>query len=198
MQASFDPMTIRRFGLILGAASLFGASGCTGGGSPTAERTVPVSFTGGFAIGANDYGRPVPLYAAMLGVTPTVFRAAFAGVRPDGAHAPTGAQQQANKAALMSVLAAYDVTNDRLDEVANYYRFDSSRGQTWPQRSAHAEAVVSGGRVIAIRILDAGVGYTQAPTATVPGYPNATLTASVAFTSSFATNGHVSAVTIAG
>jgi len=187
-------MRIRRIGLIVGAVSLLGVAGC--GGSSPARHSVPVSFSGGFVIGPDDYGRPVPLYAAMLGVSPDVFRRAFAGVRPDAAHAPSGAEQQTNKAALMSVLAAYGVGNDRLDEVANHYRFDSTRGQTWPQRAARAVAVVDGGTVVAIRILDPGVGYTRPPAVTVPGYPGTTLAATVAFTTDFATNGHISAVTI--
>ena len=41
---------------------------------------VPVKFSGEHELGPNDYGRPVPLLAAALGVTPEVFRKAFSGV----------------------------------------------------------------------------------------------------------------------
>jgi hypothetical protein len=191
-------MVGRLVAVLVTTTLLPGVAACGGSaGSASATRTVAVTVSGGFVLGADDYGRPVPLYASMLGVTPAVFRQAFAGVRPDTAHDPSAAQQQTNKGALMSVLAAYDVTNARLDEVANYYRFDGTRGQTWPHRAARVEAVVSGGRVVSVRILDAGAGCTQSPTLTVPGYPATTLTATVEFTRSFATNGQVAAVAIA-
>lgn len=181
----------------LGVASVIVGTGCTTSGSTPARRdVVAVTFVGGFEIGPNDYGRPVPLYASMLGVSPAVFRRAFGGVHPDAAHDPTNAQQQDNKAALMSVLAAYHVTNDELDRVANYYRFNSAVGQTWPHRPARAEAVVENGTVTSIRVLDGGAGYTTAPTVVIAGHPSVAAAARVVFTSSFATNGHIEAITL--
>jgi hypothetical protein len=162
----------------------------------SARHVVPVTLVGGFVIGANDYGRPVPLYASMLGVSPAVFRRAFSGVYPDAAHDPTSVQQQDNKAALMSVLAAYQITNDELDRVANYYRFNSVAGQTWPHRQARAEAVVENGRVTSIRVLDGGAGYTTAPAGVIAGQPSAAAVARVVFTTSFATNGHIGTITL--
>jgi hypothetical protein len=176
---------------------LAAAAGCASS-APSSDRTVPVSLVGGFQIGADDYGRPVPLYASMLGVTPDVFRRAFSGVRPDAAHSPTSARQQTNKSALMSVLGAYHVTNDQLDRVANYYRFNSAAGQTWPQRIARAEAVVKNGTITSIRVIDSGAGYTTAPTVVIAGFPSTTAVAHVVFTNDFATNGHIGAITMSG
>lgn len=170
--------------------SMLGLSGCSG----TPPRVVAVTFTGGFELAANDYGRPVPLYASMLGVSPNTFRQAFSGVRPDAGHDPSAAEQTANKSALLSVLVSYDVTNEQLDRVANYYRFDSTRGGTWPNRAASAEATVVDGRVVSVRITDAGVGYTQAPQVSIDGFPQTVTAAQVAFTTSFETNGHIASV----
>lgn len=159
------------------------------GGDTT--RTVPVTISGGFELHSNDYGRPVPLYASMLGVPPSVFRRAFSGVHPDPGHDPSTEDQQANKDALMSVLAPYGVTNDELDRVANYYRFDSTKGETWPHRAARAQATVKNGKVVAVRVLDAGVGYTYAPRVSIRGFPRARLVARVVFTEQFGTNGQI-------
>ena len=183
-------MKTRRLGGCALVLSLLGTSACTA----TSPRVVAVTFTGGFELGANDYGRPVPLYAAMLGVSPDTFRQAFSGVRPDPGHAPSVVEQTANKNALLSVLATHGVTNDQLDRVANYYRFDSTRGGSWPHRAASAEATVVDGKVVAVRITDAGVGYTQAPQVSIDGFPQASVTAQVAFTTSFETNGHIASV----
>lgn len=181
----------------LTGATVLAASACTASSrAPGASHVVAVTLTGGFEIGANDYGRPVPLYASMLGVTPDVFRRAFSGVHPDAAHDPTSAQQQDNKTALMSVLAAYHVSNDQLDRVANYYRFNSAAGQTWPHRQARVEAVVTNGTVTSVRVLDGGAGYTAAPTVVIKDLPSVTAVAHVVFTTDFATNGHIAAITL--
>ena len=156
-----------------------------------ATRTVPVTISGGFELHSNDYGRPVPLYASMLGVPPAVFRRAFSGVHPDPGHDPSTEDQQANKDALMSVLAPYGVTNDELDRVANYYRFDSTQGETWPHRGAKAEATVRNGKVVAVRMIDAGAGYTYPPKASIRGFPRARVAARIVFTKQFRTNGHL-------
>src|SRR5689334_4957929 len=47
-----------------------------------AETKVPVKFSEGHEIGKNDFGRPITLMAAALGVKPEVFRKAFSGVTP--------------------------------------------------------------------------------------------------------------------
>jgi hypothetical protein len=182
-------------GLPLGLAVVAGwTAAATHAASP--RRTVQVTLSGGFEIRSNDYGRPVPLYASMLGVSPDVFRQAFSGVHPDRGHAPTQAQQQANKDALLRVLGPYGVTNDAMDRVADYYRFDSSRGETWPRRAARAEATITGGKVTAIRVIDPGVGYTYPARVAVPGFPKVRATVELVFTRDFRTNGHVGRISL--
>src|SRR5262249_26765874 len=72
-----------------------------------AETKVPVTFSGGHEIGKNDFGRPVVLMAAALGVKPEVFREAFSGVTPARGRGPTGEEARKNKAALMKVLSPH-------------------------------------------------------------------------------------------
>ncbi|GAB1644691.1 hypothetical protein KRMM14A1259_51140 [Krasilnikovia sp. MM14-A1259] len=153
-----------------------------------------VTLSGGFELRSHDYGRPVPLYASMLGVEPDTFRQAFSGVHPDPSHDPSGAEQETNKAALLEVLAQHDVTNERLDEVANYYRFNDSKNETWPRRTAKVYAIVKDGKVTGFRLDDVGVGYTYPPTVSVSGHPEVRATVRLAFTKDFATNGHVESV----
>src|SRR5437016_5075268 len=80
---------------------------------------VPVVFNGGHDTDPRDHGRPVVLIAAALGVKPEVFREAFSHVHPagPGSGGPTDAEARKNKAALMSALGKYGITNDRLDTV---------------------------------------------------------------------------------
>ena len=66
---------------------------------------LPLIFSGGHDIGKNDYGRPVVLIAAALGVKPDEFRQAFSGVTPARGGPPSGAEARKNKEALMKVLA---------------------------------------------------------------------------------------------
>jgi hypothetical protein len=151
---------------------------------------VALTISGGFELHSNDYGRPVPLYASMLGVPPKVFRQAFSGVHPDPGHDPSTEDQQANKDALMSVLGPYGVTNDELDRVANYYRFDTTKGQTWRHRAAKAVVTVRNGKIVGVRVTDPGTGYTYTPQVSVRGFSGA-LKVRVVFTKRFGTNGHL-------
>ncbi len=84
------------------AATILAAASSPGWG---AEMIVPVQISEGHEIGKNDYGRPVVLIAAALGVKPDVFREAFSGVTPARGRGPTGEEARKNKAALMKVLA---------------------------------------------------------------------------------------------
>jgi hypothetical protein len=171
--------------------------------SPTASAaaarsaTVTVRVTGGHATDAHDHGRPVVLIAAALGVPTEVFRTAFDGVTPAaGGDAPDPAQVQANKAALLAVLAPYGVTNERLDEVSNHYRFQGSKGETWPQEAATATAVVRDGRVVSVTLVDGGSGYTSTPRITVPGVPGATIRVTLHHGTDFAANGAIERLTV--
>src|SRR3954470_19516070 len=109
--------------MVLGLAVLQSAE------ARAAEKDVPLVFSGGHTIGKQDFGRPVYLIAAGLGVKPEQFREAFGGVTPARGRGPTGAEPRRNKTALMKVLAPLGVTNERLDEVSNYYRFRPQDGE---------------------------------------------------------------------
>jgi hypothetical protein len=158
-----------------------------------------VIISGGYNTDPQDGGRPVVLIAAVLGVQTEVFRDAFSGVTPAGAGSsgPTSEEAQKNKAALMSVLAPYGITNERLDEVSNFYRYSGVKGQVWSRTAATATAIITNGVVTGIKITNPGAGYSSTPTITVMG-PNGkiTATATVTYTSDFKTNGSISSIVI--
>jgi hypothetical protein len=156
-----------------------------------------VVISGGFDTDPQDHGRPVVLIAAALGVPTEVFREAFSGVTPAGAGSsgPSKEEAQQNKAALLKVLAPYGTTNDRLDEVSNYYRYNGVKGEVW--KRTLATATVTNGVVTGITITNPGAGYTSNPTVTVTGPTGkVTATAKLAYTKEFKTNGSISAITI--
>jgi hypothetical protein len=70
------------------------------------------------------------LIAAGLSVRPEVFREAFSGVTPARGRGPTREEARKNKAALLKVLAPQGVTNERLDEVSDYYALTKCRTTT--------------------------------------------------------------------
>jgi hypothetical protein len=165
-----------------------------------AEQAVgTVVISGGFTTDLQDNGRPVVLIAAALGVPTEVFREAFSKVTPAGAGSggPTSEEAQKNKAALMKVLEPYGITNERLDEVSNFYRYNGSKGQVWSRTPATATAIITKGVVTGITITNPGAGYSSIPTVTVMG-PNGmiTLKTTVSYTKDFKTNGSISAITI--
>ncbi|HTU24702.1 MAG TPA: hypothetical protein VMF30_04865 [Pirellulales bacterium] len=162
-----------------------------------AEQRVPVKISGGHEIGRNDFGRPVLLMAAGLGVKPEVFREAFSGVTPARGRGPTGEEQRKNKAALMKVLAPHGVTNERMDEVANYYRFRPERGELWPTRAAKAEAVVVAGEVKRIVVVEPGSGYSSPPELSVEGFPKLKLKGRLGLSKDLKKNGTLEAIEIA-
>ena len=165
-------------------------------GYPKGEaKTVPgitkaaVTFSGGHDIGPGAFGRPVTLMAAALGVSPDVFRQAFSGVRPARGRAPKGAEQRANKEALMKVLAPKGVTNERMDEVADYYRVRPERGELWPTREAQAEALIVDGKVERIVVADPGSGYSSTPTVRVKGFEKEKFIARMGYSTDLKKNG---------
>ena len=111
------------------------------------EMKIPLTFSGGHETDPQDHGRPVVLVAAGLGVKPEVFREAFRGVTPAHDGKPSPEQQRSNKEALMKVLKPLGVTNDRLDEVSNYYRYQPQRGELWKATPAEGHAVVENGKI---------------------------------------------------
>ncbi len=158
---------------------------------------VSVTIIGGFETDLRDHGRPVVLIASMLGVTPDVFREAFSGVTPAKVGAPSREEAQANKKALLKVLAPYDITNEKLDEVSNYYRYKASLGQTWPNTQATASAVVVDGKIASITITNAGVGYTSMPKVVIKqGSLTYQANATVSYTTDFKTNGSITSISL--
>lgn len=173
------------------------SAGTTNGSNPS-QAANSVVISGGFNTDPQDHGRPVVLIAAALGVPTEVFREAFRGVTPAGLDSgPSSEQAQKNKAALLKVLAPYGITNERLDEVSNYYRYNGRKSETWQKTQATATAIVTNGIVTGVTITNPGAGYSSNPTITVTG-PNGTFTATatLAYTKDFKTNGSISAITI--
>jgi hypothetical protein len=156
----------------------------------------PVIFTGGHDIGKNDFGRPCTLIAAALGVKTEIFREAFSGVTPARGRGPTGDEARRNKETLLRVLAPHGVTNDRLDEVSNFYRYQPQNGELWRHRDATAHAVVEGGKVKSIVVTDAGAGYSTPPTATVKGLDGVELVVTLHFDRDLKKNGSIQAIEV--
>ena len=157
---------------------------------------VPVVFSGGHETEGVDHGRPVILIAAALGVAPEVFRGAFSHVHPagPGSGGPTDAEARQNKAALMNVLGKYGVTDERLNEVSNYYRYPPGRGGLWKNKAVTANALVKDGAVIGYEIISGGSGYTSSPKASVPGVATADTLVEIALGTDLETNGCVRAI----
>jgi hypothetical protein len=163
---------------------------------PWMER-VPVKFSGGHETDRRDHGRPVVLIAAALGVSSDVFREAFSHVRPAPAGTrPSPDQVRNNKETLMDALGPRGVTNDRLDEVSNYYRYVRSRGEMWPTKPAVAYAEVKDGKIVRFVVTKGGSGYSSPPTVSVPGLDVATKV-ELSFGTKLEANGSVKAITIA-
>lgn len=162
-----------------------------------AETMVPVTFSGGHEYGKNDYGRPVVLIAAALEVKPDVFREAFSGVTPSRGGKPSDDLARKNKAALMKVLAPHGVTNERLNEVSNYYRFQPQRGQLWKTTPAQAHAVVEDGKIKQIVVTEPGSGYSTPPKATIQGMEKIELRVTLQLSKELTKNGAIRSIEIA-
>ena len=155
-----------------------------------ADVQIPAVITGGHATDLRDHGRPVILVASALGVDPEVFRDAFSRVKPAPAgEQPDPAQVQLNKQALLDTLEPYGVTNDRLDEVSNFYRYNGRNGGLWRHTPASVTATLHNGFVTGFTIVNAGAGYTTAPAISVPGQPGLKVIATLSFGPDLARNG---------
>lgn len=155
-----------------------------------------VIISGGHETDPVDNGRPCVLIAAALGVETQVFRDAFSGVTPARHGHPTESRARSNKEALMSVLGKYGITNDRLDDVSDYYRYRPQAGELWKHTPASAEAVIENGEVTGFRILDAGSGYIGAPSVKVVGHEDLKVDVTVEFSTEMELNGRVTAIEI--
>jgi hypothetical protein len=164
--------------------------------SASSNGEVQVVISGGHETDPRDHGRPVVLIASMLGVSDEMFREAFSHVTPaSGGMEPNPIQVKLNKDALLNVLGPYGVTNDYLDEVSNYYRYNRSAGEVWTQTQATAEVIMTDGVVTGIKITNSGSGYSSVPVITILN-GDLTATATLAFTTDFSTNGSISSITL--
>jgi hypothetical protein len=179
-----DRIAMKTFPLVLSLAGLlaaFSVSSADDPSAPTGPIKVPLVFQGGHDTDAPDHGRPVVLVAAALGVPVAVFRDAFSHVHPAPAgEQPTQDEVRENKRQLLSRLAPYGVTNERLDEVSNYYRYRPQNGEMWRHVDAAGYAIVKDGKILKVTITEPGAGYTTPPKVVIQGvalsvYPLATL-----------------------
>ncbi len=191
---------VKAAGFLLVAGLLFGLTAHADDPAAAGSAVkVDLVFSGGHETDPRDHGRPVTLIAAALGVPPDVFREAFSHVHPASAGAPpTEDQVRQNKHELMLRLAPYDVTDDRLNEISNYYRYHNWTGELWRHSNAAGYAMVKGGKVVSITITNAGAGYSSAPIVSTPGaaltvYPLARL----AFGTDLAKNGSIAKIDLA-
>jgi hypothetical protein len=165
------------------------------GTTQTTER-VEVVFSGGHDTDPRDHGRPDVLIAAALGVPTEVFREAFTHVTPARGGAPPEPEQaRRNKAALMHALGPYGVTDDRLNEVSNFYRYSRENGDLlWRNTPAAAYASVRDGKVVGFTITAPGAGYSSSPQVSIPGMPNVKTKVTLSFGTDMQSNGSVKEV----
>lgn len=162
------------------------------------SRRIEVTFTGGHDTEGRDHGRPDVLIAAALGVPTEVFRDAFSRVKPAGpGRSPSDEEARRNKTALMTTLGPYGVTNDRLNEVSTYYRYNRPAGQlVWRNTPAAAYVTVRDGVVTGFTITDPGSGYSSAPEVSIPGMPDLKVKATIAFSTDLTKNGSIKELTL--
>jgi len=142
-------------------------------------------------------GRPVQLIAAALKVKPEVFREAFSNVRPErGGSGPSPALARENKSVLLKALGKHGVTNERLDEVSDYYRYRPGRDELWKHSPAFVEAIVVNNEVADLKIVRPGSGYSSEPKISIIGYEKVKVKATLRFNSDLKTNGSLASVTI--
>lgn len=164
--------------------------------SEAAEMKVPVKFSDGHEYGKGDFGRPVVLIAAALGVKPEVFREAFSGVTPARGGPPSPADARKNKTSLLKVLSPHGITNERLDEVSDYYRFRPESGKIWPTTPATAHAIVEDGKITKIVVTEPGSGYSSQPTMSIEGFPDVMLTATLHLDKNLKKNGGIESIEV--
>jgi hypothetical protein len=202
---------VRVFSTVVATLVVIAAFGCGNGPPPqngdnnsgASEQSIAdgpagtVEFRGGHETDPADRGRPVALIAAALGIETEVFRDAFSGVNPAHGRGPSKAEAQANKKVLLDALGKYGITNERLDEVSNYYRYQPQAGEIWKHTPATATAMVENGEVVSVKITNAGAGYLAPPTVIVAGHPDVKIEATIEFTQDLQTNGRLASLTVA-
>lgn len=161
--------------------------------SGLAQERVELVFSGGHDTDPRDHGRPVVLIAAALGVSADVFREAFSHVTPaPGGTEPVPGQRERNKEALLKALGPYGVTNERLNQVSDYYRYSRERGdELWKATPAAGYATLRDGVVTGFVITNAGAGYTSEPAVSVAGRTGIKIRVKLGFGADLKKNGSV-------
>jgi hypothetical protein len=77
------------------------------------------------------------------------------------------------------VLRPLGVTNDRLDEVSNSYRYQPQKGELWKMAPAKGFTIIQGGQVKKVVVSEAGSGYSSPPKVTIKGMEDVTLKATL-------------------
>jgi hypothetical protein len=166
--------------------------------TPALSGTAAVTFSGGYETEGRDRGRPVILIAAALNVPADVFRETFTHVKPAGpGQEPQEAQVRLNKQALMAGLSPYGVTDDRLNEVSNYYRYNRSKGEMWRTTPATAYATIQNGVVTGFIVTNPGSGYSSPPSVSIPGMPGLKVTVTLSYDTDFKKNGAIKEIKLA-
>lgn len=96
----------------------------------------------------------------------------------------------------MKVLGPLGITNERLDEVSNYYRYRPQEGELWPTTAAEAHAVVEDGKIKQVVVTRAGSGYSSPPRATVSGMETIPLKVTLQFGKDLKKNGAIGSVEV--
>ena len=96
----------------------------------------------------------------------------------------------------MEALGPYGVTNDRLDTVSNYYRYNRSRGEMWRTTPAAAIATIRNGVITGFTITNPGSGYSSPPEVSVPGRADLKIKVKLSYGTDFKTNGSIQEITV--
>ena len=97
----------------------------------------------------------------------------------------------------MKVLEPHGVTNERLDVVSNYYRYQPQRGELWPTTSSKAHAIVENGKIKQIVVTEPGTGYCSPPEVKVEGIQGVEFKVKLQFSKDLKKNGTIASVEVA-
>ena len=96
----------------------------------------------------------------------------------------------------MAGLRPYGVTDDRLNEVSNYYRYRRDSGQLWTHTDAKAYATMRNGEVVSVTVTDPGSGYSSPPRVSVAGMELVKFKVVLSYGTDLATNGSIKEIRI--
>lgn len=182
--------------IVAASATSCAPSGSDERNDAVAPQTGHVTFIGGYETDPRDHGRPVVLIASALGVSSDVFRDAFSGVTPAKDGPPSAEHARTNKRVLLDALGKHGITNERLDEVSDHYRYRPQSGEVWQRTPATATAIINDGKVTGFEITDPGSGFSTPPAVKVDGYENVNVEVTIEFSTDFRKNGRVTAISV--